>query len=495
VTTSSEKTADGVSAHVLARVEARVGTTLRQKWHLDTLLGVGATAAVYSATHRNGSRAAIKILHAEWPGPPSTRDRFLREGQVANRVGHDGAVRVVDDDVTEDGALVLVTELLDGETLEDRRVRLGGRLPVDEVLFFADQVLDVLAAAHAEGITHRDLKPGNLFLTRRGVVKVFDFGIARFRELASANQPMNIGGLSGTPRFMPPEQVRGLTDEIDARSDLWACGATIFELLSGRSVHEGETPYQVMMSAATTSAPRFASVAPESRPSLAALIDRALEFDKTKRWADAAAMREAVRDAYHDAFGRPLSTAQRPTVPDVVADRTSRSMPLPVARLTTDRPVVGEPPPERDPIVTPTHGKARALVGAAAAAAVLIVAAAPWAARKVLHVRAPSVGSTNAASEVRAADRILSLQLRSMAVEPSVASTSAPIEARVPPNPSDRIETPSSSAPAPGPASPADGSDSGLTPTISATRRSADFGTATIPSASASAAVQHLVRH
>jgi serine/threonine-protein kinase len=466
VTTSNERTARDVSARVLARVESRVGTTLGQKWHLDALLGVGATAAVYSATHGNGSRAAIKILHAEWSGPPSTRGRFLREGQVANRVGHDGAVRVVDDDVTEDGALVLVTELLDGETLEDRRVRLGGRLPVDEVLFFADQVLDVLAAAHAEGITHRDLKPSNLFLTRSGAVKVFDFGIARFRELMSASQAMNVGGLSVTPRFMPPEQVRGLTDEIDARSDLWACGATMFELLLGRSVHEGETAYQMMMSAATTSAPRFASVAPESRPSLAALIDRALEFDKSKRWVDAAAMQEAVRDAYHDAYGRPLSTARRPTVPDVVADRTLRSMPLAVARLTTDRPVVGELRPERDPFVAPTHKRARALAGTAAAVAILIVAAAPWAARRVLHVRALSIGSTNAASEVRAADRSLSLQLRSLAVEPTVASPSAPIEARVPPNPSARIEGPSSSAAASGPASPADSSDPDPTETM-----------------------------
>jgi serine/threonine-protein kinase len=491
---SNEKAAEAVSAHVLARVESRVGTTLRQKWHLDALLGVGATAAVYSATHGNGSRAAIKILHAEGSGPPSSRDRFLREGQVANRVGHDGAVRVIDDDVTEDGALVLVTELLDGETLEDRRVRLGGRLPVDEVLFFADQVLDVLAAAHAEGITHRDLKPSNLFLTRRGVVKVFDFGIARFRELASGGQAMNLGGLSGTPRFMPPEQVRGLTDEIDARSDLWACGATMFELLSGRSVHEGGTAYQVMMSAATTSAPRFASVAPESRPSLAALIDRALEFDKSKRWVDAAAMQEEVRDAYRDSYGRPLSTAKRPTVPDVVPDRTSRTLQLPVIRLTTDRPVVGEIRSEGDPLVAPTHGKARALAGTAAAAAALIVAAAPWAARRVLHVRALSVGSTSAASEVRAPERSLSLQLRSLAVEPSVASTSAPIEATVPPNPSAPMETPSASVPASGPASPPDGSVPALTATISATHPSAAFGVETIPSASAGAAVQHLVR-
>jgi serine/threonine protein kinase len=107
----------------LQRANARVGTTLRGKWRLGALLGVGGTAAVYSATHRNGTRAAVKILHTEFSADEALRTRFFREGDIANTVGHPGAVHVLDDDIGEDGSLYLVTELLDGESLEGCRVR------------------------------------------------------------------------------------------------------------------------------------------------------------------------------------------------------------------------------------------------------------------------------------------------------------------------------------------------------------------------------------
>ena len=167
---------------LVVRARQRVGQVLREKWRLDVLLGVGGMAAVYGATHRNGSRAAVKILHSELSTNAEVRSRFTREGHAANAVGHDGAVKVIDDDVAEDGSLYLVTELLDGETLEDRRERSGGRLREDEVLSIADQLLDVLGAAHAKGVVHRDIKPANIFLTRSGQLKVLDFGIAHLRE-------------------------------------------------------------------------------------------------------------------------------------------------------------------------------------------------------------------------------------------------------------------------------------------------------------------------
>ena len=133
------------------RAQTRVGTTLRGKWRLDVLLGVGGMAAVYAATHRNGTRAAIKILHPELSTHAHIRARFFKEGRVANTVGHPGAVKVVDEDEDETGALFLVMELLDGEHLDARAARSGGKLPADEVLSAADQILDVLAAAHDQG--------------------------------------------------------------------------------------------------------------------------------------------------------------------------------------------------------------------------------------------------------------------------------------------------------------------------------------------------------
>ena len=332
---------------LIERSRARVGLLLRDKWHLDVLLGVGGMAAVYAATHRNGSRAAVKLLHAELSTHPDVRERFLREGYLANAVGHDGAVRVIDDDVAEDGSLFLVTELLDGETLEGRRRRFDGRLEEDEVLAIADQVTGVLVAAHAKGVVHRDLKPENVFLTRSGQVKVLDFGIARLRELSRPDSATKAGESMGTPAYMAPEQARGLWDAVDGRSDLWAVGATMFCLLSGRQVHNGRTNNEQLLSAMTRPAPSLRSVLPGVSPSVANVVDRALAFNKVMRWPDASAMQEAVRRAYHDRHGSSLDAAPRLTVPESVENRTvppthglSRGLPTtvrPVARATMRR--------------------------------------------------------------------------------------------------------------------------------------------------------------
>lgn len=322
------------------RARGRVGSTLRAKWRLDQLLGVGGMAAVYAATHRNSSRVAVKLLHFEVSANPEIRSRFMREGYAANSVGHPGAVQVIDDDVAEDGSLFLVTELLDGETLEDRRLRFGGRLPEDEVLAVFDQVLDVLIAAHAKGIVHRDIKPENVFLTRSGQVKVLDFGIARLREVPNSSIATQGGSTIGTPSFMPPEQARGLWDHVDGRSDLWACGATMFVLLSGLPVHHGRTPNEVLLSAMTNPAPRIASVLPGVPAGLAHAVDRALAFDHAKRWPDARRMQEAIRHAYYDRTGKPITTAPKLTVPQpTLGAREPPLPPRPDSERATAQPV------------------------------------------------------------------------------------------------------------------------------------------------------------
>src|SRR5258706_3023574 len=130
------------------RAGARVGKTLCDKWRVDSILGVGGVAAVYAARHRNGRRVAVKVLHPELAVDASMRRRFLREGYVANRVEHSGAVVVLDDAVDEDGTVLLVMELLEGETLESRCRRHEGILPVADALIVADGLLSVLASAH-----------------------------------------------------------------------------------------------------------------------------------------------------------------------------------------------------------------------------------------------------------------------------------------------------------------------------------------------------------
>src|SRR5262249_32278248 len=158
------------------------------------------------ATHRNKKRAAIKMLHPELSVDTTLRERFLREGYVANSVAHRGAVTVDDDEIAEDGSAFLVMELLEGGTVEARWQRKTKRLNVQEVLSVADQVLDVLIAAHDKGIVHRDLKPDNLFLTRSGVVKILDFGIARVLEVHGTGTATQTGSMMGTPAYMAPEQ-------------------------------------------------------------------------------------------------------------------------------------------------------------------------------------------------------------------------------------------------------------------------------------------------
>lgn len=324
---------DAAEDPMTSRARVRIGQTLCGKWHLDFLLGVGGMAAVYRATHRNGKEAAVKILHPEISVNTGVRERFLREGYAANRVKQDGAVSVLDDDMAEDGSAFLVMELLEGETLESRRERKGGKLPPTEVLSLADQVLDTLAAAHAQGIVHRDLKPENLFLTRNGRVKVLDFGIARLQELSSSASATQTGSMMGTPAFMPPEQARGRWNEVDGRTDLWALGASMFTLLTGRYVHDGETVNEVLAQAITQPAASIATADPDLPTAVIELVDRSLAYEKDNRWSDAKAMQEALRVAYHSIDGA-TAGAPRASIPDLASGPTFAASPELVAHIT-----------------------------------------------------------------------------------------------------------------------------------------------------------------
>jgi serine/threonine-protein kinase len=275
------------------RIRSRVGTVIRGKYRLDYLLGVGGMAAVYAATHRNGSRVALKVLHPELARMDDVRARFLREGYVANRVPHPGMTRVIDDDDDEIGNTVfLVIELLEGETLQARAERLGGRLALPETLAYVEQLLDVLAAAHERGIVHRDVKPDNVFLTNRGGLKVLDFGIARLLDGTGATRS---GQLLGTPAFMSPEQANGRIPDIDGRSDVWSAGAVLFTLLTGVEVHPGPTPTEQTIYAATQPARPVESLAPWLAPDVSTVINRALAFEREARWQSARAMQAALR--------------------------------------------------------------------------------------------------------------------------------------------------------------------------------------------------------
>jgi serine/threonine protein kinase len=285
--------------------EARVGKTLNGKWRIDRLIEVGGMSAVYEATHRNGRRVAIKVLQTSFASDREVRRRFLREGYVANKIDHPGAVAIVDDDTAEDGAPFLVMELLDGDSLSRWLSRAGGRLPVLDVLAVAEQLLDVLQVAHDNGIIHRDIKPGNVFVTRTGHAKLLDFGLARIRDGVLSLVPTAAGIVLGTAGYMAPEQARGVPEEVDARADLFSVGAVVLRALSGHPVHQKSTPFNTIIAAMKEPAPPFASAVPGAGALLAATMDRALAFEKEKRWESARAMAQAVRAAYDEARRRP----------------------------------------------------------------------------------------------------------------------------------------------------------------------------------------------
>jgi serine/threonine protein kinase len=285
-----------------ARVRARVGSTLRGKYRLDDVLGIGGMAAVYSATHRNGRRVAVKLLHPELSLSSEARGRFLREGLVANTVRHPGVVTILDDDTHDDGAAFLVMELLEGATLDELWERYGRRLPLPAVVAAGILLLDILSAAHAAGVVHRDIKPANLFLTQSRELKILDFGISRLRDAKAATSTQT-GMMMGSPAFMAPEQALGRTDDVDGRTDLWSAAASLFALASGEFVHEGQTAQEMLIRAATVPVRSLAVALPDAPALVVAVLDRALAFAKTERWATAGEMSVALSEAARACFG------------------------------------------------------------------------------------------------------------------------------------------------------------------------------------------------
>jgi eukaryotic-like serine/threonine-protein kinase len=267
------------------RAKNRVGSCVRGKWVLDKLLGFGAMGAVYAATHRNGNRVAIKMMHLDLLKDKQACERFLREGYVANRVEHPGVVRVLDDDMAEDGALFLVMELLEGKSVEDIREAYGGTVGVEAALSVVHELLNILAAAHS---------------------KLFDFGVARWRDLAHTSRSTLEGMALGTPMFMAPEQAMGIQDELDELCDIYAVGAVLFTLLTGKWVHGSSSMTVMLRRAAVSPAPSLATVMANAPQGLCHLVDTALAYEKKARWTNAMVMRNELAEVYRDVVQKPM---------------------------------------------------------------------------------------------------------------------------------------------------------------------------------------------
>ena len=288
---------------------------------------------MYRAEAADGPSVAVKVLHDHLSRSEEVCRRFVREGQLGNVLDHSGTVRVLDHGSTEGGCPYLVLELLEGESLEERRVRFGGRLAVSETLDFCDQLLAVLEIAHAKNIVHRDIKPSNLFVTASGQLKVLDFGIARLVDDTSATATKT-GQMVGTPAFMPPEQALSRPRDVDARTDLWSVGATLFTLLSGEHVHIAESSSEHLVKAATLHARSLARALPGIPANVEAFVARCLSFDKAERWPSAAAMRAELAEVRANP-GRGIGTSTSPP-PDRMPSSTN--MPTVVTGKARNRP-------------------------------------------------------------------------------------------------------------------------------------------------------------
>ena len=332
--------AGGSSTRFLSEAHGRVGRWLRNKWHLDSLIAIGGMAAVYCSTHRNGARAAIKLLHSQYTRNDQARRRFLAEGYAANKVGHRNAVLVLDDDTTEDGEVYLVMELLEGESLEGRLERMGVMGPM-EVLAIADQLLEVLASAHPKGILHRDIKPANIYLTRDGSVKLLDFGLARVRELSAEALDQSDGIVFGTVSYIAPEQARADNQNLDARSDMWSIAATMFRALSGETVHPSTGPIiERLLAVSRKPARSLASLMPQLPRPVIELVDRALAFDPEDRWPSANVMRVVVQDVMAQLQEEAESEHHDVEIQQPAPSRRTNTLPVTTKAKTLDLPSV-----------------------------------------------------------------------------------------------------------------------------------------------------------
>jgi serine/threonine-protein kinase len=280
--------------------DALIGTTLPGGYVILELVGVGGMGRVYRAEQKAlGRTVAVKIIHPHLLGDESASVRFITEARAASRMNHPNSVSVIDFGKNKE-QLYLVMELLRGKDLA-RVVYEEGLLPFRRIIDIMVQVLAALAEAHHLDIIHRDLKPENIVLEpmRAGgdFVKVVDFGLAKMKAEVQGPGITNPGIVCGTPDYMAPEQGRG--DPIDRRSDLYACGVILFQLLTGRLPFEAETPTQVVLMHLSLPAPNPATIAPE-RDIPDALVDvtlRALQKDAAKRYQDAEEFAQALKAA------------------------------------------------------------------------------------------------------------------------------------------------------------------------------------------------------
>jgi serine/threonine protein kinase len=273
-----------------------IGDVLAAKYRVDDQLGEGGMGVVYGAHHLLLDKpVAVKILAPELVGQSPIIDRFLTEARAAARLDGPHVARVMDVGTLASGLPYMVMERLDGCDLEEL-LRREKRLAIPDAVDYALQALEGLAQAHALGIIHRDLKPANIFLARQAdgtsTIKILDFGIAKVRKKKGPSVTVD-GEVVGSPKYMSPEHIRN-AERVDHRTDIWAMGVVLYELLAGRPPFDADGMAEMFAEVLNTVPPAPSTIRSEIPDELDAAVMKCLAKDRGDRWPDATALARAL---------------------------------------------------------------------------------------------------------------------------------------------------------------------------------------------------------
>jgi serine/threonine protein kinase len=282
-------------------------------YEVRTLIGAGGMGNVYLAEDsRLGRKVALKVLSSELLDDSQFRARFLREARSLSRLSHPH-ICVLHDIGNQDGIDFLVMEHVEGETLADRLKR--GPVPLDQALRYAIEIADALDAAHRQGITHRDLKPANVMLTKSGA-KLLDFGLAKMKSktsvenaVAQTSDPTTGGMILGTLPYMAPEQLEG--KETDARTDIFAFGAVLYETITGQKPFQGESQASLLAAILEHDPPPMSRVQPITPAALDRVVQICMAKDPDDRWQTA---REVLRELKWSGDAAPVASPTSATI-------------------------------------------------------------------------------------------------------------------------------------------------------------------------------------
>jgi serine/threonine-protein kinase len=294
------------------------------KYRVLEVLGRGGMAQVYRGYHPQLDRhVALKVLRTDLMEQDQFLERFRREAQAVSRLRHANIVQVFDFD-TQDDLYYMVMELLEGDTLRARlneyRIK-KERMPLDEIVRILTDMLNGLEYAHKEGLIHRDIKPANIMLTQKGQAVLTDFGIA---QILGGTQVTATGAMMGTLNYMAPEQ--GLENRCDARSDIYSLGIVLYEMLTGYTPFDADTPLAILMKHLNDPLPLPSKLDPSLPPSFERIVLKALSKDPEDRYQSAAEMLAALQSMQADLSGETRQMVSPPEgfAPQVVFSGDSR---------------------------------------------------------------------------------------------------------------------------------------------------------------------------